>query len=161
MSLYGLFTLCLALIFHAVALCAGDDCYGASREDKTVVRGYKGNGDVTVELAVSGPPEREWALLRIRGANNETGAVLHQASVQRSPVSTSFVETIDGVSRTIFVVQMHQGFIPSPNSAPYVLGESASLELLSKLGLEAEQFRLDQLAAWQEATSFTPLHTSP
>lgn len=130
----------LVFIAQVAGLWVGNYCYAASSAEKPIVRGYEGNGGVTVELVMSGPPEKEWALLRIGGTDTGAGAVVHQASVQRSPVSTSFVERINGVSRTIFVVRMHQGFIPRQNQEPYVLGESARLERLSDIGREFQMF---------------------
>lgn len=131
-------------IAQAMGLWAGNYCYADSSVQKPIVRGYEGNGGVTVELIMSGTPEDEWALLRIRGVATETESVVHQASVQRSPVSTSFVETINGVSRTIFEVRMHQGFLPLQNQENHVLGESARLERLSDIGSELERFESER-----------------
>jgi hypothetical protein len=101
---------------------------------------------------MSGSPGKEWALLRIRGAETEAGAVVHQANVQRSPVSTSFVEIINGVSRTIFEVRMHQGILPRQDQEPYVLGESARLERLSNIGMELQSFGTEEFAVHQAGT---------
>lgn len=137
MSSFRAFTFPLAFIAQGLALWASNGCYAASSVEKAIVRGYEGNGGITVELVIAGPPDKEWALLRIRGTETETGALLHQVSVQRSPVLTSFVENINGVSRIIFEVRMHQGFLPRPDREPYVLGESARVERLSNIGMEA------------------------
>jgi len=137
-------------IAQMVGLWAGNNCYAAPSVERSIVRGYEGNGGVTVELVMYGSPGKEWALLRIRGA--ETGAEVHQASIQRSPVSTSFVESINGVSRTIFVVRMHQGFLPRQNQEPYVLGESAGLERLSNIGMELQRFGTEGFAAHKAGT---------
>ncbi len=125
-------------------LCVGGHCHA---EEKPVVRCYEGNGGVTVELVVSGPPEKEWALLRIRGKDTEAEQVIHQASVRRSPVSTSFVESINGVTRTIFVVRMHQGFLMRQGQEPYVLGESARVERLGNMGLKLQRSEAEKVAA--------------
>lgn len=135
---------------QVAGLWAGNNCYAASCLESPIVRGYEGNGGVTVELVMSGSPGKEWALLRIRGA--EAGAVVHQANVQRSPVSTSFVESINEVSRTIFEVRMHQGFLPCKDQEPYVLGESARLERLSNIGMELQRFGTEEFAAHQAGT---------
>ncbi|WP_395607639.1 hypothetical protein [Pseudomonas sp. B22129] len=142
----------LVFIAQVVGLWEGNYCYGASSLERPIVRGYEGNGGVTVELVMSGSPGKEWALLRIRGTETEAGAVVHQASVQRSPVSTSFVESINGVSRTIFEVRMHQGFLPRQDQEPYVLGESARLERLSNIGMEVPRFGAEEFAAHQAGT---------
>jgi len=139
-------------IAQIVGLWAGNNCYAAPSVERSIVRGYEGNGGVTVELVMYGSPGKEWALLRIRGAETETGAEVHQASIQRSPVSTSFVESINGVSRTIFVVRMHQGFLPRQNQEPYVLGESAGLERLSNIGMELQRFGTEEFAAYKAGT---------
>ena len=142
----------LLFIAQVVGLLAGNDCYAATNLERPIVRGYEGNGGVTVELVISGSPGKEWALLRIRGTETEAGAVVHQTSVQRSPVSTSFVESINGVSRTIFEVRMHQGFLPRQDQEPYVLGESARLERLSIIGMELQRFGTEEFAAHQAGT---------
>ena len=100
----------LVFIAQVLGLWAGNYCYAASSLERPIVRGYEGNGGVTVELVMCGSPGKEWALLRIRGTETEAGAVVHQTSVQRSPVSTSYIESINGVSRTIFEVRMHKVF---------------------------------------------------
>jgi hypothetical protein len=150
---YRAFTLSLAFIAPGAALWTSNECYAAPIAGKAIVRAYEGNGGVSVELVMSGPPEKEWALLRIRGT--ETGAALHQASVQRSPISTSYVESINGVSRTIFVVRMHQGFLPRQDQEPYALGESTRLERLSTIGMEVPKFRAEKFAAHQAGTQTT------
>lgn len=150
---YRAFTLSLAFIASGAALWTNNDCYAAPSVGKAIVRAYEGNGGVSVELVMSGSPDKEWALLRIRGT--ETGAVLHQASVQRSPVSTSYVERIDGVSRTIFMVRMHQGFLPRQDQEPYALGESIRLERLSNIGMEVQKFPAAKFAAHQSGTQTT------
>ena len=137
-------------IAQLVGLWAANNCYAAPSVERPIVRGYEGNGGVTVELVMAGSPGKEWALLRIRGA--EAGAEVHQASIQRSPVSTSFVESINGVSRTIFVIRMHQGFLPRQNQEPYVLGESAGLERLSNIGMELQRFGTEGFAAHKAGT---------
>lgn len=142
----------LVFIAQVVGLWAGNYCYAASSLEKPILRGYEGNGGVTVELVMSGSPGKEWALLRIRGTETEAGAVVHRASIQRSPVSTSFVESINGVSRTIFEVRMHQGFLPRQDQEPYVLGESARLERLSNIGMELQRFGTEEFAAHQAGT---------
>ena len=142
----------LVFIAQVLGLWAGNYCYAASSLERPIVRGYEGNGGVTVELVISGSPGKEWALLRIRGTETEAGAVVHQTSVQRSPVSTSFVESINGVSRTIFEVRMHQGFLPRQDQDPYVLGESAHLERLSNIGMELQRFGSEEFAAHQAGT---------
>jgi hypothetical protein len=142
----------LVLIAQVVGLGVGNYCYAASSLERPIVRGYEGNGGVTVELVMSGSPGKEWALLRIRGAETEAGAVVHQANVQRSPVSTSFVEIINGVSRTIFEVRMHQGILPRQDQEPYVLGESARLERLSNIGMELQSFGTEEFAVHQAGT---------
>jgi hypothetical protein len=131
-------------IVQAMGLWVGNYCYADSSVQKPIVRGYEGNGGVTVELVMSGTPEDEWALLRIREVATETESAVHHASVQRSPVSTSFVETINGVSRTIFEVRMHQGFLPRQNQENHVLGESARLERLSDIGSELRRFESER-----------------
>jgi hypothetical protein len=146
----------LVIIATVAGLCAGNFCYAASSLQRPIVRGYEGNGGVCVELVMSGSPGKEWALLRIRGTETEVGAVVHQASVQRSPVSTSFVESINGVSRTSFEVRMHQGFLPRQEQKPYVLGESARLEKLSNIGLELQRFGTEEFAAHQAWTQTAP-----
>jgi hypothetical protein len=140
----------LVFIAQVVGLWAGNYCYAAPSLERPIVRGYEGNGGVTVELVMCGTPGKEWALLRIRGT--ETGAVVHQTSVQRSPVSTSYIESINGVSRTIFEVRMHQGFLPRQDQDPYVLGESAHLERLSNIGMELQRFGSEEFAAHQAGT---------
>jgi hypothetical protein len=142
----------LVFIAQVVGLWAGNYCYGASSLERPIVRGYEGNGGVTVELVMSGAPGKEWALLRIRGTETEAEALVHHASVQRSPVSTSFVESINGVSRTIFEVRMHQGFVPRQDQDPYVLGESAHLERLSNIGMELQRSGAEKFAADQAGT---------
>jgi hypothetical protein len=142
----------LLFIAQVVGLWAGNDCYAATNLERPIVRGYEGNRGVTVELVMSGSPGKEWALLRIRGTETEAGAVVHQTSVQRSPVSTSFVESINGVSRTIFEVRMHQGFLLRQDQEPYVLGESARLERLSIIGMELQGFGTEEFAAHQAGT---------
>ena len=142
----------LVFIAQVAGLWAGNYCYAATSLERPIVRGYEGNGGVTVELVMSGSPGKEWALLRIRGTETDAGAVIHQTSVQRSPVSTSFVESINGVSRTIFEVRMHQGFIPRQDQEPYVVGESARLERLSNIGLELKRFGTEEFAAHQAGT---------
>jgi hypothetical protein len=101
---------------------------------------------------MSGSPGKEWALLRIRGADTQAAAVVHQVSVQRSPVSTSFVESINGVPRTIFVVRMHQGFLSRQDEEPYVLGESARVERLSNIDMELQRSGTEEFAAHQSGT---------
>jgi hypothetical protein len=150
---YRAFILSLAFFAPGTALWTSSECHAAPIVGKAIVRAYEGSGGVSVELVMSGPPEKEWALLRIRGT--ETGAALHQASVQRSPVSTSYVESINGVSRTIFVVRMHQGFLPRQDQEPYVLGESSRLERLSTIGMDAQKFRAEKFAAHQAGTQTT------
>jgi hypothetical protein len=150
---YRAFILSLAFIAPGAALWTSNECYAAPIAGKAIVRAYEGSGGVSVELVMSGPPEKEWALLRIRGT--ETGAALHQASVQRSPDSTSYVESINGVSRTIFVVRMHQGFLPRQDQEPYALGESTRLERLSTIATEVEKFRAEKFAVHQAGIQTT------
>ncbi|WP_405123802.1 hypothetical protein ACI514_11090 [Pseudomonas sp. M20] len=142
----------LMLTAPALGLWAGNYCYADSSVQRPIVRGYEGNGGVTVELVMSGTPAKEWALLRIRGVATETESVVHQASVQRSPVSTSFVETINGVSRTIFEVRMHQGFLPRQDQENHVLGESARLERLSDIGSELPRFESERYSTHAAGT---------
>ena len=137
------------VIIVQVAALFGNYCYAASSAEKPTVRGYEGNGGVAVELVLSGSTEKEWALLRIRGADTEAGTVVHQASVQRSPVSTSFVESINGVSRTIFVVRMHQGFLLRQGQDPCMLGESVRVERLSNIGMGLQRFGAKDSTAHQ------------
>jgi hypothetical protein len=139
----------LAFIAHVVGIWGGNYCYAATSIERPIVRGYEGNGGVSVELVMSGSPGKEWALLRIRGTETEAGAVVHQTTVQRSPVSTSFVESINGASRIIFEVRMHQGFLLRQGQEPYVLGESARVERLSDIGLELQRFGTEEFAAHQ------------
>lgn len=139
----------LPFVVQMVGLWAGNYCYAASSADRPIVRGYEGNGGVTVELVMSGSSGKEWALLRIRGADTQAGAVVHQVSVQRSPVSTSFVERVNGVPRTIFVVRMHQGFLSRQDQEPYVLGESARVERLSNIDMKLQRSGTEEFAAHQ------------
>jgi hypothetical protein len=146
-------TLILPLVFIAQSvLWPGYYCNAASSVEKPIVRCYEGNGGVTVELAVSGPPENESALIRIQGAEPRAWEVVHRASVQRSPESTKFIESINGVNRTVFVVRMHQGFLPIPDQEPYALGESARLERQSSIGTELQRFEAESFAAHHAGT---------
>lgn len=161
MMLSRLFALLLVFITQTLALLTSAVCFAADELEKVIVRGYEGNGGVSVELARFGSPKNERALLRIRGFKTETGTVLHQVSVQRSAVSTFYVENTNGVSRVIFEVRMHQGFIPCQNNHPYVLGESARVERSSKIGMEAQKIVLEESGSHQKAIEMNLIIQSP
>lgn len=138
--LLGLFNL-RGVNAAAATLVVCAEALGASEPDAVIVRGYEGNGGITAELAAFGTPGHERALLKLDGLGTQTDGRVHQVSVRRTPVGTAYVEEADGVSRILFEVRLHQGFILHPDHGTYVLGESARIENTSQLGVEAQRIQ--------------------
>jgi hypothetical protein len=146
---------CLPLTLALITLCLGVSIcpYGFAAEllENLIIRGYEGNGGVTVELARFGSPGKERALLRIQGTQSVTDGVLRHVDVQRSAVAISYVEHIGGLSRVIFEARMHQGFIPQPDDEPYVLGESSRIERLGTIAMEVRKMAIEASSKPQHA----------